>query len=67
MIQDTGSDTGARPSATFFRFPLLIIFLPLLRIHLSPPPGVFDSPDHAAHYHILGLQVGGFISDSALD
>jgi hypothetical protein len=30
-----------------------------------PPPVMWDSPDHAAQYHILGLQVRGFISDPA--
>jgi hypothetical protein len=27
---------------------------------------VCDSPNHAAQYHILGLEVEGFISDPAL-
>jgi hypothetical protein len=34
----------------------LLITPSLLRSHPSPPPEVCDSPDHAAHYHILGLK-----------
>jgi hypothetical protein len=36
-------------------FPVLII-PPLLRTHLSLPRQVHKSPDHAAHYHSVGLQ-----------
>jgi hypothetical protein len=35
--------------------PPLIIIPPLLHTHLSLPPEVYDSPDHAAQYHILSL------------
>jgi hypothetical protein len=34
--------------------------------HLSLTHGVKDRPDLAAHYHIIGIQVCGFISDPAL-
>jgi hypothetical protein len=37
------------------RFPLPISIPPLLHTHLSHPPAVCDSPDQAAHYHILSL------------
>jgi hypothetical protein len=57
--------TGARPSS-FFLFSLLIIIPPLLHTPLSPPPEMWDIPEQAAHYHILGLQVRGFISEPAL-
>jgi hypothetical protein len=55
-----------------------IFAAPLLRrldAHFSPRslgfnPGLlhvrFDIPDQAAQYHILGLYVGGFISDRHL-
>jgi hypothetical protein len=42
----------------FFSFPLLIINLPLLQTHLSPPDEVCDSPDQAAHYHTQGTKSG---------
>jgi hypothetical protein len=38
-------------------FPLLIIIPPLLPTNVSPPRQVRESPDNAAHYHSLGLQV----------
>lgn len=41
-----------------FRFPLLTIIPPLLHNHLS----LYDSLKYAAHCHIPGLEVGGFIS-----
>jgi hypothetical protein len=41
-------------SQTFFGFAPLIIIPPLRHTHLSPSPELCDSPDHAAHYHILG-------------
>jgi hypothetical protein len=34
------------------------IIPPLLHIHLSPPHGVCDCSDQAAHYHNLGPQLG---------
>jgi hypothetical protein len=34
--------------------------------HLSLPPELCDSCDQAARYHILFMQVWGFISDPAL-
>jgi hypothetical protein len=34
--------------------------------YLSPPSEVYDSPGQAAHYHILGLCVGGFVPDLAI-
>jgi hypothetical protein len=43
------------PSWFLSQFPLPIITPPLLHTHLSPPPVVCNSPDQAAHYHILGL------------
>jgi hypothetical protein len=42
---------------SFFGFPVLIIILPLLGTHLSLSPEMCDSPEQAAHYHILSLQV----------
>jgi hypothetical protein len=42
-------------SPSSFGIPLLVIIPPLLHTHLSPLPEVFDSPDHAAEYHILSL------------
>jgi hypothetical protein len=47
-------------------FLLLIFIPPLFHTHLSLPREVCNSPRQAAYYHILGLQVGNFISDSAL-
>jgi hypothetical protein len=46
----------------FAGFPLLIIIPPLFCTRLSPPPGVFYSPAHAAQYHIRSLQVRGSFS-----
>jgi hypothetical protein len=40
-------------SLRVLRFSLLITIPPLLYIHLSPPHGVCDSPEQAAHYHTL--------------
>jgi hypothetical protein len=40
---------------SFVGFPLLSIIPPLAHTHVSPPPEVWDSPEQAAHYHILGL------------
>jgi hypothetical protein len=34
--------------------------------HLSPPRQACDSSYQAAHYHILGLYIGGFYSVPAL-
>jgi hypothetical protein len=34
------------------------IILPLLHIHLSPPPEVCDCSDQAAHYQNLGPKLG---------
>jgi hypothetical protein len=65
-IRDRNGCTGTGPAASLFAFLLLIIILPLLHTHLSPPSEVCDSPDHAAHYHILALQVWGFIYDLAV-
>jgi hypothetical protein len=46
----------------FFCLPLGIIIHPLLHplvhTHVSPPHEVFDSPDQAAHYHIIGRKLG---------
>jgi hypothetical protein len=57
-----GTETGF-PSR-FFGFSLIIIILPLLYTQLSsPPPEVFDIPDQAAQYHLLGLW---FFAGSAL-
>jgi hypothetical protein len=36
-------------------FPCQSSFLNKLRIHQSQPPEMWDSPDEAAHYHVLGL------------
>jgi hypothetical protein len=60
----SGIGTGFSPS--FYNFPPLIIIPPLLHTHLSPLFEACDSPDQAAQHHILGLQVGGFISVPAL-
>jgi hypothetical protein len=49
---------GADFIQSSFFFPLLIINLPLLHIHSSPPPEVCDSSDQAAHYQIYCI--GGF-------
>jgi hypothetical protein len=54
-IRGEQSGTGVRFSLSFFSFTLLIIIPPLLHTHLSLLLEVFDSPDQAAHYHILGL------------
>jgi hypothetical protein len=35
-------------------------------IHLEPSPAVCVTTDQAAHYHILGVSAGGFISDRHL-
>jgi hypothetical protein len=53
--------TTAGFSVCFFGFPSLIMIPPLLHICLLLPLEVCDSPDQAAHYHILG-----FVSDPAL-
>jgi hypothetical protein len=50
----------------FFCFPLLIFIPPLLRTHSLLLPEAYDSPDQAAHYHILSLYVWDFIFDPAL-
>jgi hypothetical protein len=47
--------TGAGFPPSYYGLPLPVIIPPLLRTHLSTPPEVRDSPNHAAHYHILGL------------
>jgi hypothetical protein len=60
------SGTGAGFTPSFFCFPLLIIIPPLLHTHLLLPPEMCDSPDQAAHYHVLDLYVGGFTSDPEL-
>jgi hypothetical protein len=49
----------------FFFFLLLVIISPLVHIRHRPREA-FYNPDQAAHYHILGHQVRGFISDQAL-
>jgi hypothetical protein len=45
--RDGKSDPGAGFISSFFGFPLLLIIPPLLHIH------AYESPDHAAHCHIL--------------
>jgi hypothetical protein len=47
QIHDRWSNTGTRFSPSFSSFPLLIIIPPLLHLHLC------DSPEQAAHYHII--------------
>jgi hypothetical protein len=42
----------------FIGFSLLIVMSPLFTIDLSPPHEVCNSPDQAAHYHILGFKLG---------
>jgi hypothetical protein len=42
------------PPQNFFSVPLLII-PPFLHMHQSLPPEVCNSPNQAAHYHILGF------------
>jgi hypothetical protein len=42
-------------------FLLLIIILPSFHKHLSLSPEVRDTPDQAAYFHTIGLEVGGFI------
>jgi hypothetical protein len=59
----SGTEAGFSPS--FFCFTLLLI-PPLLHTHLLLSPEVCSSPDQAAHYHIFGVEVCGFFSDSAL-
>jgi hypothetical protein len=59
-IRDGPSNPAAGFSQSFSDFPLLIIIPSLLHTHLSKPNEVYDKPDQAAHYHILGLQVWGF-------
>jgi hypothetical protein len=54
-IRGGSSVTGAGMPQRFFGFPLLIIPSPWHHTHLSPPPVVCESPDHAAHYHFLVL------------
>jgi hypothetical protein len=49
------SDTGTGLSPSFFRFPRLIIILPFLRTHISPPPAVCDCPDHASELEASSL------------
>jgi hypothetical protein len=51
------SGTGADFSPSFV-FPPLIVIPPLLHTHLSPPHGVCDSHDRAAHYHTIGPELG---------
>jgi hypothetical protein len=46
-------------------FSMLIIILSFLYAYLSLLPEVCNSHDKAAHYHVFGLQVGVFVSDSA--
>jgi hypothetical protein len=67
VIRGERSCIGFGSSSSFFCFTLLIIIPPLLHVHLSPLPlDTCDSPDQAAHYHILGLYVGGFISEQII-
>jgi hypothetical protein len=47
-----------RVLSEFIGFTLLIIVLPFLHTHLSPPHEVCDNPDQAAHYHTLGHKEG---------
>jgi hypothetical protein len=50
--------------ANFFGFILLTTMPPLLYTYLRvlPPPEARYSPDQAAHYHDLGLQVWGSVT-----
>jgi len=45
----------ARIPPSSFGFPLLITIPPFLHTHQSPP---YDSPDHAAHCHMVGIVTG---------
>jgi hypothetical protein len=51
---------------SFFGFLLSVIIPPLLHTNISTPHVLCDSPDQAAHYHILVLQVAVFILDPVL-
>jgi hypothetical protein len=53
-INDGSSGTGTCSSPSFYSFPLKIILPPLLQAHLSWSSQVCNSPDQAAHNHILG-------------
>jgi hypothetical protein len=50
----SGAGAGYFPSC-FFGFALLIIILPFHHIRVLLTPETCDSPEQAAHYHILGL------------
>jgi hypothetical protein len=41
----------------FLQFRFLIIITSFLHTHISPPPKMWDSPDHAAHYQIFWLHL----------
>lgn len=41
----------------FLQFRFIIIIPSFLHTHISPLPKMWDSPDHAAHYQILGLHL----------
>jgi hypothetical protein len=46
---------------SFFGLPLLIVTLPLLHSHLSPPPEVCDSSDQTAQPWPLVLKFCGIV------
>jgi hypothetical protein len=45
-----------------FDFPLLVKIPPLIHSHLLPLSEPCSGPYQAAHYHILGLYIWGFIT-----
>ena len=55
------SGTKSRICLCFFWFPLLIT-THHCSTHMSPPPEVCNRPGQIAHYHVLNLSAGGFIS-----
>jgi hypothetical protein len=54
-IQGGLNGTSGSLSPSVLAFTLLSIIPPLRETHLSLSPEVYGSPDHAAHYHILGV------------
>lgn len=58
-----GTETDFFPSV--FGFSSLINTPPLLHTHVSLPLELCNSPQKAAHYHIVGFYAGGFNTDLA--
>jgi hypothetical protein len=57
QIRYGGTGTWTDFAPRFFALPLLLFVPPLLPTRSSAPPKVFDTSDHAAHYHILGFAI----------